>query len=276
LYRIKQPGSTLKQSKIDFGHNFHKLEHPQGELYEPTTDTQVRNILKILLRVQKAMFGNITASGNGDNDPWNFASECVKKGNGVTIMTTISAYYFYMQCKCFPEIITAFSANLKDDMLGEDISDVIKPKKKHRRASPTSEDDNSSIAASLALIASTFKVEKFRQELDDLEKEIILKNEEITNKMKQMQMMYQVGTQFARDQIKQLEEEIPQLQTEVKQLKNNLEMAKREPVGVGINDTFLPKELETPSSSKIQERQFRDECDDTDSELEDLARTLNK
>jgi hypothetical protein len=224
---------------LDNGHNFSTLEHPQGTLMEAATDKQVRNILKVLLRVRKAMFSNITASGNGEDDPWMFAADGVRKGNGLTVMTTISAYYFYMQCECYPEIIKAFTDNLKDEMLGECINDFLKPTKKPRRSSPGNDNNSSAIASSLLAIAESFKHTTKNDNIKDMEKALTTKNLEITNKMKQMEMMWRGSTLFAQQQIKLLEAKIPLLQEEAQQLELQLKNAK---------DAGL---LETPVANRV-------------------------
>jgi hypothetical protein len=248
---------------LDNGHYFSAEEHPQGTLKEPTNNKQVRNILKALLRVRKAMFANITASGNGEDDPWMFATDGVKKGSAVTIMTMTSAYYFYMQCECFPEIIKAFTDNLKNEMLGEDVNKLLKPSnKKPRRSSPGNDDNSAAIVASLAAIAASFKANN--NQFEELEKALATKNTDITNKMRQMEMMWRGSTLFAKNQIELLEAKIPLLQEEALQLELDLKMAK---AAVAVTQTNLtPKS--TPCDTAVRTTLVGHGSDDSDGDVD--------
>jgi hypothetical protein len=193
---------------LDGGSVFSGLEHPQGKLNEPADEDLVRLL--------------VTNTGNHSNDPMSAAEKGVRSAGAVSLLTPLSAYYFFMHCECFPEVIGAFNESLPDGMLGTNPGSKKKPAK-NRRASPTNQDAASSqIAASFAMLAEAMVAREEQEACEDGAIDILALEERVTNKVSQMEMYHRMNTTFGKAQIKVCEEEIVELQAEIafqKQLK---------------------------------------------------------
>jgi hypothetical protein len=139
---------------------------------------------------------NMTASGEHDNEPFNFIDVAMKKAGGGSTLTKLGCYYFITLCKANPEVNVRFVDTMEKDLMGS-TAEKLTDECVNKVASTTIEDANKkraygammSMSANGATIANA--MEETNRELKEgrlemKEKNRIAKNSQIISLAKHL------------------------------------------------------------------------------------------
>jgi hypothetical protein len=88
--------------------------HPSGYAAIQTNTKWIRTTVTNLSKVRNKIKDFMHRSGNGDNDAMSFSENAVKMCKFSTSITSLAAYYFFMQCKLHQEVSSGIDCTLPD------------------------------------------------------------------------------------------------------------------------------------------------------------------
>jgi hypothetical protein len=155
--------------------------------YDCTTKSVCKKKFHLLLKMKGIVDKNMTASGEHDNEPFNFIDVAMKKAGGGSTLTKLGCYYFITLCKANPEVNVRFVDTMEKGLMGS-TAEKLTDECVNKVASTTIEDANKkraygammSISANGATIANA--MEETNREMKEQNR--IAKNSQLEMKEK--------------------------------------------------------------------------------------------